>query len=224
MYRAVVFDLDETLAVPDRDRETLLAEAAESVGEPPLSRAAYLEAHRRNLTSETREPIFAELLAERETETDPEAFAAAYRESVTASLAPVPGVESALETLRESYRVGLLTNGPVRAQRAKLDALGWEDAFDAALVTGELDAGKPQPEAFAAILDELDVSADEAVYVGDDVDADVRGASDAGMDVVQVLVGDATPDPRADAAVEQERLGRELPAIIAQLEADRRQE
>ena len=64
MPRAVVFDLDYTLAVPERDRATILAEAAQAAGAPPLSREAYLEAHRRNLTRETREPIFADLLAE----------------------------------------------------------------------------------------------------------------------------------------------------------------
>jgi len=37
-----------------------------------------------------------------------------------------------LADLRGEYRVGLLTNGPVRAQRDKLETLGWEDAFDAA--------------------------------------------------------------------------------------------
>ncbi|WP_254863626.1 HAD family hydrolase [Halovivax gelatinilyticus] len=218
MIRAVVFDLDETLAVPDRDRETLLSEAAEAVGEPPLSRSAYVEAHRRNLTSETREPIFDELLDARESETDPEALTTAYRESVTAALSPLPGVESMLAELRERYHVGLLTNGPVRAQRAKLEALGWESAFDAALITGELEAGKPDPRAFEAILAELGVRAEETVYVGDDVDADVSGATDAGLTAVQVLRADDERDPRAAAGVAQDALAAELPAILDELD------
>lgn len=64
--KAVGFDLDYTLAVPDRDRSRLLADAVESVGAAPISREAYLEAHRRNLTGETRAPIFEDLLEGRD--------------------------------------------------------------------------------------------------------------------------------------------------------------
>ncbi|WP_455449037.1 HAD family hydrolase [Natrinema thermotolerans] len=219
MPRAVVFDLDYTLAVPRRDRTTILEEAATATGAPSLSREAYLEAHRRNLTSETREPIFEDLLADTDSDADPAAVATAYRETISDSLEPLPGVEAMLADLRKSYRVGLLTNGPVRAQRDKLETLGWEDAFDAALVTGELEAGKPDPRAFGAITDELGVAPDEAVYVGDEVEADVRGATEAGMRAVQVLLSDGPgPDPRAVAHLEQADLAAALPGVLEGLE------
>ncbi|ELZ08780.1 HAD-superfamily hydrolase, subfamily IA, variant 3 [Natrinema thermotolerans DSM 11552] len=219
MPRAVVFDLDYTLAVPRRDRTTILEEAATATGAPSLSREAYLEAHRRNLTSETREPIFEDLLADTDSDADPAAVATAYRETISDSLEPLPGVEAMLADLRRSYRVGLLTNGPVRAQRDKLETLGWEDAFDAALVTGELEAGKPDSRAFGAITDELGVAPDEAVYVGDEVEADVRGATEAGMRAVQVLLSDGPgPDPRAVAHLEQGDLAAALPGVLEGLE------
>ena len=219
MPRAVVFDLDYTLAVPTRDRETLLREAVDAADAPPLTREEYLETHGRHLTRESREPIFAELLEGRETDAEPAALAAAYREAIADALEPLPGVEAMLEDLKERYRVGLLTNGPVRAQRDKLATLGWEETFDAALVTGELEAGKPDPRAFEAIAAELDVASDETVYVGDDVDADVYGATNAGMDVVQVLLeGGPDPDPRAVAHVEQADIATALPEILADLE------
>ncbi|NUB92468.1 HAD family hydrolase [Haloterrigena sp. SYSU A558-1] len=218
MPRAVVFDLDYTLAVPTRDRATLLSEATTAADAPSLSREEYLAAHRRNLTRETREPIFADLLAERETDAEPAAVADAYRETIADALEPLPGVESMLADLRGEYRVGLLTNGPVRAQRDKLATLGWEDAFDAALVTGELEAGKPDPRAFEAIAAELDVDPRDAVYVGDEVEADVSGSTDAGMDAIQVLLADGPdPDPRAVAHVEQASIATELPTILDDL-------
>ncbi|WP_339103320.1 HAD family hydrolase [Haloterrigena salinisoli] len=218
MSRAVVFDLDYTLAVPTRDRATLLSEATTAADAPSLSREEYLAAHRRNLTRETREPIFADLLDDRETDADPGAVADAYRETIADALEPLPGVESMLADLRGEYRVGLLTNGPVRAQRDKLATLGWEDAFDAALVTGELEAGKPDPRAFEAIAAELNVDPRDAVYVGDEVEADVSGATEAGMDAVQVLLEDGPdPDPRAVAHVEQSSIAADLPAILEDL-------
>ncbi len=219
MPRAVVFDLDYTLAVPDRDRETILAEAARTAGAPPLSREAYLEAHRHNLTRETRRPIFADLLEDCDADVDPGAVAAAYRETIADALAPVPGVEAMLEDLGREYRVGLLTNGPVRAQRDKLETLGWEETFDAAVVTGELEAGKPDRRAFEAVLDELEVAPGDAVYVGDEVEADVYGATNADMHAVQVLLEDGpAPDPRAVAHVDQPAVPEEVPAVVATLE------
>ena len=219
MPAAVVFDLDYTLAVPDRDRATILADAAAAVGAPPLSREEYLRAHRRNLTRETREPIFADLLEGRDSDADPADVATAYRRTIAESLRPRPGVEAMLDDLRTSYRVGLLTNGPVLAQRDKLVTLGWERAFDAALVTGELEAGKPDLRSFDAVLRELSVDPGEAVYVGDEVEADVFGATNAGMDAIQVLLVDGPdPDPRAIAHVQGERIADELPAVLDGLE------
>ncbi|EMA47147.1 HAD family hydrolase [Halobiforma nitratireducens] len=219
MVRAVVFDLDYTLAVPTRDRETLLREAVDAADAPALTREEYLAAHSRNLTRESREPIFADLLEDRVTDADPETLATAYRETIADALEPLPGVEAMLADLRTEYRVGLLTNGPVRAQRDKLETLGWEEAFDAALVTGELEAGKPDPRAFDAIASELGVAPAEAVYVGDDVEADVYGATNAGMAVVQVLLEDGPEsDQRAVAHVDQREVATAVPEIVATLE------
>ncbi|WP_222917477.1 HAD family hydrolase [Natrinema sp. SYSU A 869] len=219
MPQAVVFDLDYTLAVPRRDRATILEEATTATGAPSLTRESYLEAHRRNLTSETREPIFADLLKDSESDADPAAVATAYRETISEDLEPLPGVEAMLAGLHGKYRVGLLTNGPVRAQRDKLETLGWTDAFDAALVTGELEAGKPDPRAFEAIVGELGVDPADAVYVGDEIEADVRGATEAGLRAIQVLLEDGPgPDPRAVAHVEQTEIAALLPEIVADLE------
>ncbi|QLG48768.1 HAD family hydrolase [Natrinema halophilum] len=217
MPRAVVFDLDYTLAVPRRDRATILEEVTAATGAPALTREEYLAAHRRNLTTETREPIFEDLLGQ--SDVDPAAVARVYRETIADDLEPLPGVEAMLSDLRDEYRVGLLTNGPIRAQRDKLETLGWEDAFDAALVTGELEAGKPDPRAFEAVVDELDVPLAEAVYVGDEVEADIRGATEAGMAAIQVLLETGPePDPRAVAHVEQSAVATAVPNVATELE------
>jgi putative hydrolase of the HAD superfamily len=224
--RAVAFDLDYTLAVPERDRQTLLDEATEAVGAPALSREAYLDAHVGHLTRETREPIFERLLDEHGTGdgsrgdggVDAGALARAYRERVSGALRPVPGVEAMLEGLRREYRVGLLTNGPTVAQRDKLSALGWTEAFDVALVTGDLEAGKPEPASFEALLDALGTAPGETVFVGDDVEADVGGAAGAGIHPVQVTFpGSAAPDPRAVAHLERDRLASDLPPFVGSL-------
>ena len=215
--RAVAFDLDYTLAIPERDRQTLLDEASEAVDGPTLSREAYLDAHRRNLTNRTREPIFEDLLADHDTDASAAALADTYREAITDALVPVAGVEALVRELREEYRVGLLTDGPVRAQRAKLDALGWEDLFDAIVITGSLDAGKPDARTFRAELDALGTTADETVYVGDSAELDVAGAHAAGLRAIHVLSNGAA-SPAADAAIERDALAERLPGVVAELD------
>jgi len=217
--RGVAFDLDETLAVPKRDRETLLEEAVSATNAPPITRQEYLTAHRNNLTEETREPIFKDVLAQYdETETNPATLTAAYRQAVTEALNPIPGAEKLIEELKETYQVGLLTNGPIKAQREKIDRLQWNTLFPVALVTGELPAGKPHPDAFSALLSELGTTPEETVYIGDTPRDDIGGATNAGMIAVQVLFsGGPEPDPRADAHIDRNKLVLELPALLESL-------
>lgn len=231
MVRAVVFDLDYTLAVPERDRATLLATASDAAGVPPLSRDAYVEAFRETPHGTSRVPIFERLLSEREgsadvdldgadqADVDPADVATAYREAVAEAMTPIAGAEALVTDLRERSAVGLLTDGPARAGRSKLRALGWSDLFDAAVVTGEVGADKPDPRGFRAVCERLGVAPGDAVYVGDDPDLDVAGATAAGMAVVQVLYeGGPDPDSRATATVRRDALAEALPGLVADLE------
>jgi putative hydrolase of the HAD superfamily len=200
---AVVFDLDDTLAITDRDRETLLSAAAERADVSlSFDRAAYLEAHREHSGSESRRPVFEALV-----ETDAPAMTQAYREVIGEELTPVDGAETVLTALRKRYQIGLLTDGPGETQRDKLRRLGWEDTFDAVVITGPLGTPKPERRAFEAIIDTLDVTPDRAVYVGDDPERDIAGAASAGLAPVQVCYpGGPTPHPDAVATVPREDL------------------
>ena len=216
--RGVAFDLDYTLAVTRKSRDTLLAEAIGAVDGPPITREEYLTVHRQPLTTESRTPIFADLLADTSSTVDPESLAAAYREAIADSLEPLEGVEALIADLRSQYRVGLLTNGSVTAQRSKIDQLGWNELFDTTLVTGELPAGKPDAAAFDALLAGLGTTADETVYIGDTPLDDIEGATDSGLYAIQVLF-DGGPDRnrRADAYIHRDRLTTELPALLDSL-------
>lgn len=214
---AVVFDFDHTLTAPGRPRQAVLDDSTEAVGAPDLTREDYLDAHSRHLDSDSRVPIFADLLPD-DSDADPEELSEVYREKVAESLREVDGVAGLLADLQADYALGLLTNGPSKAQRGKLDRFDWVDTFDAIAVTGDLDAGKPDERAFEAILSALGVEPGEAVYIGDDPEADVEGAKSAGMYAVQVVYEDG-PDrhPDADAHVERGSLAADLPKILENL-------
>ncbi|MFC7098187.1 HAD family hydrolase [Halobaculum marinum] len=218
MIRSVGFDLDYTLAVPERSRADLLADALHAGGAAELAgtvdRQSYLDAHAKHRTADSREPVFAELLDPHDVEADPAALATAYREAVTGALVPVPGARELVASLRERYRVGVLTNGPVRAQSAKLDHLGWWDDFDTVHISGDLPAGKPDRRAFEALLDALGTEPAETAFVGDHPVEDIRGAAALGINTVQVLGEGDEPAPEADATVARDRLASDLPGIL----------
>jgi len=56
--------------------------------------------------------------------------------------------------------------------------------FDVVIVSAAINKRKPSPEIFQAALDKLGVGAAEAVFVGDTVDADIKGAKSIGMKTI----------------------------------------
>src|SRR6056297_678880 len=217
--RGVAFDLDYTLAVTTKDRDAILADAIAAVDGPAISREEYLDAHHQHLTKQSRTPVFADILDETASDVDPESMATAYREGITDSLEPLPGVEECITDLRSRYEVGLLTNGSVLAQRSKIDHLGWEELFDTTLVTGELSAGKPDAAAFEALLDGLGTAAAETVYIGDTPTDDIAGATGSGLYAIQVLFpGGPDRDRRADAYIQRDRLISDLSTVLDSLD------
>jgi len=215
VLQAVGFDLDGTLLVADRDRETLLHAACDRVGAPRLAREDYLRAHRDRQGGADREAVFAALLATYDTSVDPAALAGAYDDLVTAATGPLPGAADLVRGLREQYGVGLLTDGPVETQERKLDHVGWADLFDAVVVTGSLPAPKPDERAFEALCEALDAPPEATAYVGDAPAPDIAGAAAAGLLPVQVLYDDGPdPHPAAAATVERAELVERLPTVL----------
>ena len=77
---------------------------------------------------------------------------------------------------------GLLTLGNPINQLSKLHSLGIYFRFDAIEITGNYpkEQWKPSPFLFQRLLERLEVSAEEAIYVGDDLERD-SGALSAGI-------------------------------------------
>lgn len=97
----------------------------------------------------------------------------------------VPDTKKMLGTLRNVYRIGLLTNfthGP--AAREIIDTLGLTPFFDVVLISGELGYRKPHPFVFRHLIEYLGVEKEQILYVGDDPEPDIRGAQKAGLQPV----------------------------------------
>lgn len=94
----------------------------------------------------------------------------------------LPGAEQVLRTLqRAGIRLGLLTNGAASLQREKIETSGLGLFFDAAVVSGEIGTGKPEPAIFHHLLDRLGVAAGESLMVGNSLARDIVGGKRAGL-------------------------------------------
>ncbi|MGW8484411.1 HAD family hydrolase [Microbacterium sp. NPDC055903] len=121
-----------------------------------------------------------------------------------------------LEALRgDGVRLGLITNGPARFQRAKLTAVGIEGLFDLVVASGDIGVLKPETRIFRHALDEMGVAAEVAVHVGDNFGADVVGAVDTGMRAVWINRDGAEP-PRADVPHVDGRSLRDVLSLLGQ--------
>ena len=111
-----------------------------------------------------------------------------YWAEVRRSSQPFPETERVLNELQAEYRLGLITNtqgqgseGSHRMSRFP----EFRDRFDTIVVAGEAGVPpKPDPLPFSLCLGELAVGRDEAVYVGDDWDIDIKGAVNAGIQAI----------------------------------------
>ncbi|XP_031769713.1 N-acylneuraminate-9-phosphatase isoform X2 [Galleria mellonella] len=84
-----------------------------------------------------------------------------------------------LESLREDYLLGLITNGPSRAQWYKIDRLGLRKYFDCVLVSGDLPWEKPDQHIFLEACKLLNVEPRTCIMVGDRLDTDIKGGKKA---------------------------------------------
>ena len=127
-------------------------------------------------------------------------------------------VPACLAALRPA-RFGVITNGHLEAQVAKITTTGLAPWLDHIVASGELGVAKPDAAIFAEACRVFEVSPADAVYVGDRLHTDAIGAARAGLRGVWIdRHGLATPAQRAEADAEGIPLIRslaELPALLA---------
>ncbi|MFT4632867.1 MAG: putative hydrolase of the HAD superfamily [Candidatus Pseudothioglobus sp.] len=90
-------------------------------------------------------------------------------------------VAEVLAQLQERFVLGLISNGRSTIQRRKLDSAKISAYFDAIVISEEVGVKKPDPSIFLHCLKLLDLSPEDAWYVGDHPVNDMVPAVKMGM-------------------------------------------
>jgi putative hydrolase of the HAD superfamily len=192
--KAILFDLDDTLwpiAPVIAEAELRLFAWLQTHAPAVAARCSIAALRERRLALLAREPDYQRDLGALRRAVLHEAFAEAGEDGAKVAPAmvaffaarnavtPYADVLPALPQLGRLARLGSISNG-----NADLAAIGLAPHFAVSLAAASFGQAKPAPAIFRAACDALEVAPNEALYVGDDVLLDVRGAQQAGLRAV----------------------------------------
>ncbi|MEX2015285.1 MAG: HAD family hydrolase [Candidatus Hydrogenedentales bacterium] len=106
----------------------------------------------------------------------------------------MPGALEVMDTLRDAGKVvGVVTNGYTLMQMRKVEAHLIHEHADFVIVSEQVDSHKPHPDIFHEAVRRAGTSPERALFVGDNLDADIAGANAVGIGTVLI-------DPRGERA------------------------
>jgi phosphoglycolate phosphatase len=102
----------------------------------------------------------------------------------------LPKVQTTLKKLSEHFQLALITsrNIPKETITRELERLGLNQHFKFILTSQDVEEAKPSPQAFIKASDNLGVSIQNCVVVGDSI-VDIKAGKSAGAKTVAVLSG-----------------------------------
>lgn len=129
-----------------------------------------------------------------------------------------PEVPEVLDLLASyGVQIGLVTNAslPMLLRDRELESLGILHYFtDCRLAAVDVGYLKPHPEIFRAALARLGLQAHEVIFVGDNAEADIKGAQSVGMRAVLRLVKDELPPSLEDGEIAPDGVVRSLRELL----------
>jgi len=204
-FDAVLFDLGHTLMDWTWDDDLLVAghrAGLEAIGrytQPAAEALTSRYVHEAQLqdwdaVEEVEYPALARtMLAEVGVDVD-EAGLVRFLEAEHAAWAPARKVGSMSEALLDSLRdrglkTGVVSNtwDPRWLLERDLEEMGLLARLDTTVFSSDVGVRKPRPEIFYRALDDVGAEPERTVFVGDRLQADIRGAAELGMTTIQAM-------------------------------------
>ncbi len=229
MIKAVLFDLDGTLLNRDASVEQFIAIQYDRLADnldridknDYIARFIELDCH----GHVWKDKVYQQLVEEFQIEgLSWQMLLQDYEQQFQHHCIPFPGTIEMLSLLKkQGYLLGIISNGRGEFQtKAILQRRGYANAglgiqsyFDIILISEFEKITKPQAEIFHRAAQRLEVTSSECVFIGDNPEADIIGAKNAGMKAIwkRNLSWQAAKD--ADAIVDELH---EIPLILKQFD------
>lgn len=196
-YKAIIFDLDNTLLDYDQSEQNCMKQALadHQLNDDlewdefwtifgPINFKYWMD---RNLNNhniyQVLEYSFTDTFqALKRNSTESLAITKTYWDLFCSTCHLEPNADKILDSLHGSYKLGVISNGIGEAQRKRLTAGQLDPFFDALIISDEVKCWKPDQRIFKHALEVLDVRENEVLYIGDSLTDDFMGATNAGID------------------------------------------
>ncbi len=210
MIRGLIFDINGTLSDIWTDEESLDAYRMVSVFldyqgikiKPEKLKELYFEINKRQ-RADSNEPypefdivaLFAEVIEGHATDFTrklphkkrkllPAITAEVFRAASRRQLRLYPDVKKTLDGLKKKYKLAAVSDGQAQWAGAELASVGLGGYFRPFVVSGDYGYRKPDERLFKKALKKMEMTADEVVFVGNDMYRDVFGAAQLGIKTV----------------------------------------
>ncbi|MDD3108388.1 MAG: YjjG family noncanonical pyrimidine nucleotidase [Alistipes sp.] len=200
-YQSLFFDLDRTIWDVERNQKEALAQLYDQYDlkrsgvdfEPCFAifdqiNTQLWAAYRDELVTrvELRNRRFAQMLLQIGL---PDPHLAVELSDAYVALAPtfrnmIPYATEVVTALHQRYPLYILTNGFRETQHLKLHHSGLTDLFRGIICSEDAGANKPSPRIYTYAMEQAGVEVTRAVMIGDDLESDIQGAFNVGMDSI----------------------------------------
>ncbi len=91
------------------------------------------------------------------------------------------GTFEILEYLQSKYQLHIITNGFEEIQTKKMEKSGISKFFNEVITSESVGVKKPNPKVFEYALEKANTNASCSIMIGDNIEADIKGALDCGI-------------------------------------------
>jgi 2-haloalkanoic acid dehalogenase type II len=118
-----------------------------------------------------------------------------YHENYLKYIVPDPEMNKILKRLKDTYQMGIVTNGTSYNAYKKVSRLGLDEYFrdEHIIISEEAGHSKPHPQIFNHVIDQFKIKPEKMLFIGDNYYTDIGGAHSAGMDTLWVNHFDLEP-------------------------------
>ncbi len=226
MFRAIIFDLDNTLTDFMRMKDAAIEGAIDGMLDAglPLPKDRI---HARIWEVYNREGIEYQHVRDRVLEAElghvaPKILAAgivAYRRARASTLVLYPHVQyTLLGLVKRGFKLAVISDAPRAQAWLRLASLSLHNLFDHVVTFEDTGQRKPSPAPFRKALELLGVGPEETLMVGDWAERDVVGAAQLGIRTVFARYGDTFGTKASGADFELEDI-MDLLAVVDRLNA-----